>query len=123
MKVNFEFDTLNGACGVGIVSQFEEIKPNWDYGYTPAESKEYSGGAGWCCAGFIDTPECRAVFKIIKAAHPIVLKTPVRYNNNSSNNFFFMVWDCYHSLSPENVKKKNNKYHWPKTQLESIHAL
>jgi hypothetical protein len=123
MKVSVEYDVLKGSCGVGIVYLFEEIKPNEDYDYTPVESKGNGGGAGWCCAGFIDTPECQAVFKKIKAAHPIVLKTPVRYNNNSSNNFFFMVWDCHHSLSPANVKKKNNKYRWPKAQLESIHAL
>lgn len=77
-----------GSCGVSVLYYFEHAS------YVGQTSlNNISSGAGWCCAGFVNTPRCKRVYKEMCEKYKLVYQTPVRVNRNSGRPFFFAVWD------------------------------
>jgi len=86
-----EFDTISGACGVGVAHQFEDESDWSSYDIT----KGTSGGAGWLSAGFVVGNEmCDEAFALLSAKYKLVYQTPPRINKNSGNVFYFAIFDC-----------------------------
>lgn len=86
-----EFDTISGACGVGVVHEFSE-----DAEYYALEIiKGTGGGAGWLSAGFVvGNAMCDEAFALLSAKYKLVYQTPPRINKNSGNVFYFAIFDC-----------------------------
>ena len=89
--------TVEGACGVGVVFCFEDTgvrkKDYWGSYYRSAVHQN-NGGAGWVCAGFVENdPLSDEVFQQMFNKYKLVFKTPTRLNKNSSNPFYFAVFD------------------------------
>lgn len=91
-----------GACGVGDAYNFSIIKstdckPSEFQNYKNFVSKDSlhkrSGGCGFMSAGFIDNKECKAMYLHLKSMFPILWQSPIRFNTNSGNNFFFCIFD------------------------------
>lgn len=92
-----------GACGVGNAYGFSTLNCT-QYGKNTAEQyKKYStkewvknyntGGCGFLSAAFIDTTECKKMFQFLRDNFPILYQSPIRFNVNSGNNFFFCIFD------------------------------
>lgn len=77
-----------GACGVKVLWGFAGVTS-----YSGQPLRNISSGAGWVCAGFINTQRCRRVYEEMCSRYTLVYQTPVRVNSNSLNEFFFAVWD------------------------------
>lgn len=100
MKARVEgMDTVSGACGLGCIEGFVD-----DYGVEvsalrPTRKRETPwsgdgcGGTGYTVAAFIDEPACNQIYRDIKKYHKIVFQSDVRLNNNSGNQFFFVIFD------------------------------
>jgi len=89
-------DTVEGACGVGVISCFEETNGKMTYWVeTPKSATACNkGGAGWICAGFVENDELsERVFQQMFNKYKLVFKTPTRLNKNSGNPFYFAVFD------------------------------
>lgn len=86
-----EFDTISGACGVGVVHEFDESNEDWMEPIT----KGTRGGAGWLSAGFVvGSTLCDEAFALLSAKYKLVYQTPPRINKNSGNVFYFAIFDC-----------------------------
>lgn len=77
-------DYLVNTCGVNLFHNF---------GTYYAVKKPTLGGAKLACAGFVDTPECRAAYTKLARKFNIVYQSSVRKNSYSGNEFFFVVYD------------------------------
>jgi len=101
---------VTGSCGIGVIYSHRIMEPkhwlgqNMHPGSIVRAMKHYSdtmnslnsanaGGCGFLLAAFIDTPECKAMYKFLKERHPILYKSDVRVNLNSGNRFFFCIFD------------------------------
>lgn len=102
-----------GACGVANLYSFETVnlntvpEPSCKYyleEFTKEKLHTLSGGCGFLSVGFIDTPLCAKMYKDLKEKFPILYQSPIRFNNNSGNNFFFAVFDT-------GEKKKSSKFY------------
>lgn len=82
-------DTIEGACGVGVVHDFN--RHTWG---DRLGSENYAG-AGWVCAGFIDDELCKDAYDELNRKYTLVYQTPTRINENSGNDFFFAIWDTH----------------------------
>lgn len=90
MKANVS-EIVSGSCGLGILKEFRE---NSNYYRNIDEEFVHCGGTGFYVAMFVvgdDT--CTKAYEILKAKHPIVYESPVRFNVNSGNNVFFCIFD------------------------------
>lgn len=110
----FGWDMSNqvGACGIGNLHSFKrydlskmvalEAKNYKEY-YSDQSKKihEMSGGCGFMSAAFIDTPECKEMYKLLKDKFPILYTSEIRFNTNSGNNFFFCIYDTGEKVVPE----------------------
>ena len=93
------YTSLDGTCGVNLAYNFQLQKAKADrYGYRYGPDcliKDMeSGGAGFVCAGFVDTPECEAAYHALCLKGKLILQTEPRKNYNSGRKFFFAVFDC-----------------------------
>lgn len=86
-------DWLPGACGVQHLEDFQEVGTSYN-GSREEVSQINSGGIGLLTAGFINTDECRQAFEVLCKKHKLVYRSPIRKNINSSNWFFFAVFDA-----------------------------
>lgn len=87
-------DDVPGACGISTLCAFTfQDKPisYWDH-IDPKITASRVGGAGFVCAGFIDSPECRAAYEQMCSVFTLLYQTPVRVNHNSKKEFFFAVF-------------------------------
>ena len=74
------------TCGVSVWDDFDN--PHW----LDDDDSYRFGGIDFAIAGFIDTSECKKVYKDIKRKYTIVYQSPVKTNRNSGNQFFFVVF-------------------------------
>lgn len=81
--------TLPGTCGVGLFSGFQ-LSPTY-YNHGPGHALTLSG-IGYAVAGFTNIPSCKEVYDDIKERYDIVFQSPVKKNENSNNQFFFIVY-------------------------------
>lgn len=87
--MNVETDTVVGACGMGVIYEFDS-----SYGHDLDEITPL-GGAGYVMAGFIEGNEiCDKAFKIMTERWDLVWRSEVRENRNSGNKFYTAVFDC-----------------------------
>lgn len=95
-------DTLHGACGVTLLSDFWESSEK--FGFNPADSI-MPGGAGFITAGFIyDNELSDKMFALLSSKYDVLFVSEVRLNRNSENQFYFAVF------SVKDVE--NDKYGW-----------
>lgn len=113
-KVQYYSETLPGTCGVGIFYDFYESY----YELSGTDARPW-GGCGWNIAGFINNTSSKEVYEDLKTKYKIVTQSPVRRNNNSGNQFFYVMYDC---KKPRKSKKNpdanydlsgNAKLKWP----------
>lgn len=91
-----DFRTVDGACGVGVISEFGTTKHSG-----PEATSRNPGGASWLCAGFIYKNDLSdKMFKELNDKYKLVFQTPVRINVNSGNPFYFAVFDTEGSGVP-----------------------
>lgn len=95
---NIEFVTtyVSGACGVGTISNFSKER-HWNHYINKNGHIIHEGGCGWLLVGFISRDICKEVYTHLIEHHPLVYQSPVRYNKNSNNQFFFCIFDTQHT--------------------------
>ena len=87
------FETVPGACGMGVAYTFEEFS-KLPYYREPFENGYNSGGTGFICAGFREGKELDdKVFALMEKRGPCVFRTETRVNKNSGNKFYFAIFD------------------------------
>lgn len=89
-------NTPLSTCGVGYVSEFEDVEGKEDYrdDYTNILMGTM-GGTGFLMAGFIYRNKvCTKAFRMLKKKYKLVYRSPIRLNKNSGNKFYFAVFDC-----------------------------
>lgn len=84
-------DSLGGACGVGMLSGFDD-PPSWCVNIDVRDVKRTGGGIGYTIAGFIDNLKCKETYEEIQRDYDIVFQSPVKRNKNRGNDFFFIVF-------------------------------
>lgn len=105
--------TLYGTCGVGLFYDFGRSY------YGRIQDMAPRGGCGWNIAGFINAPEKKEVYEKLKKKYKIVTQSPVRRNNNSGNQFFYVMYDCKKPRRSKNNPNAeydlsgNDQYKWP----------
>lgn len=108
--LNYHLTNQYGACGVGNMYSFSFLNlANYTAEIAKSQKriteKEYiherSGGCGFLSVAFIDTPECKEMFRLLKGYFPILYQSPIRFNVNSGNNFFFCIFDTGERVKPE----------------------
>jgi len=97
---------LSGTCGASVVYSFRQFSdkcpwpgkpPSW--WKKPVAPRSHLGnanlhqGAGWLTAGFIPNAACKEAYAILAKRYKIVFQSPRRRNNNSDNQFIFVVYD------------------------------
>jgi len=112
-------DFIGGACGVGIIYDFQNQGPDyrrdpWDDSQ-PINTINGNGGAGWELIGFINTKLCKKAYNRFKQRFPIVYQSEVRTNINSGNEFFFIMCD---RKSKDKTLSKASKWPWAVTEEE-----
>jgi hypothetical protein len=115
-------DNLRGTCGVSLASNFYDYGdrpiPDWSR-LSSLETTRSTGGCGWQVAGFISTKACQKAYEILKNKNLIVFQSPVRRNNNSGRNFFFVAYDTRVGRKSKNNPEgkfnpeKNSAHAWP----------
>lgn len=100
--MTFNLENQAGACGVGNMYAFHKYNlnsinirdcPYYENAFTQENIHSLSGGCGFLSVAFIDTPDCKLMFQKLKEWFPILYQSPIRYNKNSENNFFFVIFD------------------------------
>lgn len=93
MTIYVEHDVVAGACGIGVVSEFDyDDDGRWSNDNLLKGTK---GGTGYLCAGFIkDDLICDEVFTQLSKKYKVVFVSECRKNVNSGNMFYFAVFDC-----------------------------
>lgn len=95
---------VDGQCGIGCIRSFRQVEPDRvplyveNHGYSPIEESRHTsfhhkGGTGMFGSGFINTTLCKEVYEALNKRFKMVSITPVRHNKNSSNMFFYAMWD------------------------------
>lgn len=101
--------TVEGACGVGVASEFSDgdSPRRWGDTYVPI-TLGTPGGCGWICAGFIyGDITCDKAFKEMSQAYKLVYVTEPRININSDNLFYFAIFDVAGSGKPIGFSEYN----------------
>lgn len=94
---------MTGGCGVTIFSDFGEYDP-WHEKKEVSDDIDFEdSGAGWGIAAFVDNTSCKEAYEEICSKYPIIFQSPVRRNQNSENQFFFIVFDLYNELPAQDV--------------------
>lgn len=91
MKIYGDCSLLQGGCGVKNIHNFRKEK-SW-FHETVLQQKPLLGGANLAVACFINTPECKTAYKILRKKFKIIFQSSVRLNENSDNLFFMVVYD------------------------------
>ncbi len=89
---------MNGGCGVTVFDDFGTYDPWREKKIIEDDIPSEDSGAGWGIAAFVDTQPCREAYEAICSKYPIIFQSPVRENQNTNNNFFFVVFDLYSEL-------------------------
>lgn len=121
MAKSFHSCRAPNTCGVGVISMFR--KDACAAG-TPISSYENPGGCGWLMAGFISdeaaaedhgpTARCtKEAYEQLKLKFKMMDQYPVRYNDNSENKFFFVIYDTKSKMGSENRALHNAQFKWP----------
>jgi hypothetical protein len=93
-KIYAYHSVIEGACGVGVVADFDEDADGWA-GDSSTILSGTRGGTGLLCAGFIHKDEvCDKAFAQLSKKYKLLFKSTVRKNVNSGNKFYFAVFDC-----------------------------
>lgn len=94
------YEDMPATCGVGIVFDYHSKKNDYSWQNPQSlktctfEQKQGYGGSGWLCAGFINDTVCIHAYKdLINSKRRLVFQSPIRYNKNSGNDFFFCIFD------------------------------
>lgn len=82
MRANFS--TIAQNCGVGFWFNLNHPSLSWN-------TINAFGGIGYNVVGFVNNDACKSAYKEIKEKHTIVFQSPVKRNQNSGNEFFFIV--------------------------------
>jgi len=93
-----------------MLSSEERAKSYIDYYENKDNVSKNSGGCGWLSAAFIDTGECKAVYQKLRNWYPIVYQSPIRFNTNSGNNFFFCIFDTGEKEMPERFTEDGEEH-------------
>lgn len=122
--ISVESHSIYGSCGLGTYYDFEyknreASRENYDYFSSTYRNTPYfrknihevdnPGGAGWVLTSFINLPICKKAYSLLKKKYRITFQSPVRINNNSDNDFFFVIWDTTKDISVD-----NSNYSFPK---------
>lgn len=91
MRVYSQFDSFPNTCGVGCEYEFTRTASSDNWNPTGGLGTKF-GGIGYNVAGFIHTAVCHDAYEEIKRKCDIVYQSPVKYNSNSGNQFFFIVY-------------------------------
>lgn len=84
-------NSVVGTCGLGVIYGFNT---NSDVYMTDIETYNLSTkGTGFFVAGFVNTKRCKAMHTFLGKKYATVYQSPVRENNNSTRDFFFVIYD------------------------------
>ena len=103
------YDSVPSNCGLGVLCDlyeyYEDKAGGWESEFDVKDFKDQ--GTGIYVAGFIKDDILLNSYNYLKKKCQILYQSPVRVNNNTKNNFFFVVLDT------RAEKINNRKYKWP----------
>lgn len=107
-----------GACGIGNMYDFKRIDlstfqrsdaGHYERYYTKENTSKHAGGCGFLSVAFIDDDMCRDMYRQLKEWYPILYQSPIRFNVNSGNNFFFCIFDTGEKEMPKRFSDPNHE--------------
>jgi hypothetical protein len=86
------------TCGVGVIGIFRDENEDSTYAThnTPlVKTIPNPGGCDWLLVGFTNERPAykKAYQELMQRYGQPIYQSPVRYNKNSTNKFFFCIWD------------------------------
>lgn len=92
---------VEGGCGIlnvfGYAFSIGEILYHEKYiekfDFKSRHSSSNYCHANWTLLCFVNTPVCEEVYKLMTSRYNIAFQSPVRRNDGSGNDFFFIILD------------------------------